>query len=84
MLAILAAQPHDIQQLNQTCFCVCCRITIYNDFNVQIGEKVREQKGEAIPAIRANATAKPWYGHAAVIVGYGERFLFMIRDAPLK
>ncbi|WIA23217.1 hypothetical protein OEZ86_010105 [Tetradesmus obliquus] len=49
---------------------VISRITIYNDFNVQIGEKVREQKGEAIPAIRANATAKPWYGHAAVIVGY--------------
>ncbi|WIA18668.1 hypothetical protein OEZ85_003372 [Tetradesmus obliquus] len=49
---------------------VISRITVYNDFNVQIGEKVRNRTGEAIPAIRANATAKPLYGHAALIVGY--------------
>lgn len=48
---------------------------MYNDFNVQIGEKVRNRTGEAIPAIRANATAKPLYGHAALIVGYGEQQL---------
>jgi hypothetical protein len=55
---------------------LCChrsyRITIYNDFNVQLGEKVRTLPGESIPAIRFNATAKPLYGHAALIVGYGE------------
>ncbi|WIA38981.1 hypothetical protein OEZ86_005133 [Tetradesmus obliquus] len=49
---------------------VISRITVYNDFDVQVGEKVREQKGEAIPAIRTNATARPQYGHAALIVGY--------------
>ncbi|WIA08057.1 hypothetical protein OEZ85_007523 [Tetradesmus obliquus] len=49
---------------------VVTRITIYDDFNVQINKKAKLVPGEGWPAYRFNKTAKPLYGHAAVIVGY--------------
>eukprot|EP00882_Tetradesmus_deserticola_P003461 GHRQ01003660.1.p1 GENE.GHRQ01003660.1~~GHRQ01003660.1.p1 ORF type:complete len:712 (+),score=141.58 GHRQ01003660.1:390-2525(+) len=49
---------------------VVTRITIYDDFNVQINKKARNISGEEWATYRFNRTAKPLYGHAAVIVGY--------------
>lgn len=48
------------------------RITIYDDFDVQFGPKARDIEGEKLPPYKFNKTAKILYGHAALIVGYGE------------
>lgn len=49
---------------------VITRIIIPDDFNIQFNNSVSNTPGLDLPPYRENVTAKPAFGHAALIVGY--------------
>ncbi|KAF8069582.1 hypothetical protein HT031_001699 [Scenedesmus sp. PABB004] len=59
-----------IQQHIRNHGAVISRITIYDDWEVQFNSSARSAAGEEWPPYSFNASAKPAFGHAVVIVGY--------------